>query len=138
MKIYVITAGCYSDYHICGVATTLEMAEKLKEYYTRSQWDSDAGIEIFDADSFEQAINYDERGYKFYQVFRNSDNGGITAFERKTYDGGIAVNQVTHNPHRSSYNPPYYEVYVYAKDEIHARKIGGDLISQYIYKHMDD
>ena len=32
-KIYVITAGEYSDYHICAVTTDKERAEFLKKWY---------------------------------------------------------------------------------------------------------
>ena len=30
---YVVTEGCYSDYHICGVFSTLEKAQEAKEFY---------------------------------------------------------------------------------------------------------
>lgn len=36
-KIYVVTAGEYSDYHICAVTTDRERAEFLKKWY----WDYD-------------------------------------------------------------------------------------------------
>ena len=38
-KIYVITAGEYSDYHICAVTTDKERAEFLKKWYFRSNGD---------------------------------------------------------------------------------------------------
>lgn len=41
-KIYVITAGDYSDYHICAVTTDKERAEFLKKWYFRN----DADVEI--------------------------------------------------------------------------------------------
>lgn len=48
MKIYVITKGCYSEYHICAVATDREKAEKLAKIYT-DRW-GDADVEEFDTD----------------------------------------------------------------------------------------
>ena len=48
MKIYVITKGCCSEYHICAVATDREKAEKLAKIYT-DRWD-DADVEEFDTD----------------------------------------------------------------------------------------
>lgn len=49
MKIYVITKGCYSDYHICAVATDPEKAKKLAEIYT-DRYDN-AEVEEFDTDN---------------------------------------------------------------------------------------
>ena len=34
MKVYVITKGCYSDYHICGATTDEEVAKKLVKKYS--------------------------------------------------------------------------------------------------------
>lgn len=48
MKVYVITKGKYSDYHVCGVATDKETAEKLRVLNT-DKWD-EANVEEFDTD----------------------------------------------------------------------------------------
>lgn len=48
MKVYVITLGCYSDYHICSVTLDKEQAEMLREKYS-SEYDS-AEIETYDTD----------------------------------------------------------------------------------------
>ena len=46
MKIYVITKGSYSDYHICTVTTDKEKAEKLAKIYS-DRYDS-AQVEEYD------------------------------------------------------------------------------------------
>lgn len=33
MKVYVITKGIYSDYHICGVALDKERANRLASFF---------------------------------------------------------------------------------------------------------
>lgn len=48
MKVYVITKGSYSDYHICAVATDPEEAEKLAKIYS-DRWD-DAEVEEYDTE----------------------------------------------------------------------------------------
>lgn len=49
MKVYVITEGNYSDYHICTVTTNKERAEKLVKIFS-DNWD-DAKIEEYDTES---------------------------------------------------------------------------------------
>ncbi len=34
MKIYIITKGSYSDYHICNVTTDYDKAKRYKEAYS--------------------------------------------------------------------------------------------------------
>lgn len=49
MKIYVITKGEYSDYHICAVTEDEKIAEKLQRIF--SDWDK-AKIEEYDTDNY--------------------------------------------------------------------------------------
>ena len=49
MKVYVITQGCYSDYHICAVAIDRKKAERIAKLYSSGQY-SLAEIEEFDTD----------------------------------------------------------------------------------------
>lgn len=47
-KIYVVTKGCYSDYHIIAATMDYELAKKIKEKFTDSERDWDeARIEVF-------------------------------------------------------------------------------------------
>lgn len=48
MKIYVITRGEYSDYHICGVATDKDSAEEKRKAY--SYHNDEAEIEEYDTE----------------------------------------------------------------------------------------
>ena len=48
MKIYIVTKGAYSDYHICGVAVDLKEAEHLQNVNT-DEWDI-ANIETYDTE----------------------------------------------------------------------------------------
>ena len=135
MKIYVITAGYYSDYHICGVATTLEMAEKLKEYYKNDIWNRDSiDIEIYDSNKYEQAVDFHSRGYRLFQITKYL-NGETSAWEREIYSDSIKINEVEFIPQRGIRGKPHYIVWVYAKTEEYAKKIGCDLIAQFQYEH---
>ena len=50
MKVYVITKGDYSEYHICAVETDHEKAQILKEKFS-TEW-SPARIEEFDTENY--------------------------------------------------------------------------------------
>ena len=68
MKVYVVTAGCYSDYHIEAVFTDPETAKAFANI------DSDREVEEYDADSVKMA----EAGIKariWYDPKHNEING---------------------------------------------------------------
>lgn len=48
MKVYVITAGYYSDYHICAVTTDEKKAHKIAEQCS-DRW-GDASVEEYDTE----------------------------------------------------------------------------------------
>lgn len=49
-KIYVITAGEYSDYHICAVTTDPDRAEKLRKHYYSEGYEGAEIEEFIDGD----------------------------------------------------------------------------------------
>lgn len=54
MKVYVVTQGDYSDYHICGVAVKKSVAEEIVRRIKRlSRFYSDARIEEYSTDEYE-------------------------------------------------------------------------------------
>lgn len=55
MKVYVITKGCYSDYHICAVTTNPDEAEVLKTKFSSDCWGS-ARIEEYDTDKYNDIL----------------------------------------------------------------------------------
>lgn len=55
-KVYVITSGCYSDYHICGVATDKEKANLLAERFSTSH--HTAEVEEYDTDDMAEYLRF--------------------------------------------------------------------------------
>lgn len=49
MKVYVITMGDYSDYHICAVTLDPDHAERLKTIFTKDY--DETRVEVFDTDA---------------------------------------------------------------------------------------
>lgn len=54
MKVYVITKGSYSDYHICAVTLDEQEAERLAKIHTDS-WDT-ADVEEWDTDEHQHLL----------------------------------------------------------------------------------
>lgn len=121
MIVYVITKGEYSDYGIYAVTLEKEKAEELKIRYS-DKWD-EAMIETYDTDDY-----YVEKG-RFYIVrigkssaIEISETGYIVPVEDR--------NKVELLQNRKT-NREEYVVFVKAKDEEHAKKIGADLVAKY-------
>ena len=53
MKIYVVTKGCYSDYHIITATTDEKLAYKIKEKFNGNSYYDKTDVEVFeDAEIF--------------------------------------------------------------------------------------
>lgn len=109
MKIYIITKGDYSDYHICNVTTDYEKAKRYKKAYSEN-W-GEACIEVYEDG---------ENGKENYCWAYNSVNNAVKISE---YNGKERV--------MTNREDKIYSVYVYAPDEKHAVKKAQDMIAKY-------
>lgn len=115
-KIYIVTAGEYSDYHIVAVTRDKDKAETIKKLYQSEAYSDDAEVEEWEDD-----VIIDK---PIYQVEQNSTE--INVSREKMHSEG-SLNQVYFN----KWFKPTYTVYVQADDEEHAKKIAFDLIAKY-------
>ena len=123
MKIYVITKGEYSDYHICAVATDLEKANALAEFYS-DRYDA-AEVEEYDTDDAPDLT----KGKRMYRI-RFAPSGDVTDINQSSpeyYDEEIWQ-------HR--YGPGYIYVNVQADNEEAAIKIGAERRAKYLAEKM--
>lgn len=109
MKIYIITKGDYSDYHICNVTTDYQKAQRYKEAYS-DDW-GEAWIEIY-KDGENSKENY---CWAYSPVSNTIEMSEYPWKERvwKNREGKI------------------YRVYVYAPDAKRAIKKAQDMIVKY-------
>lgn len=133
MKIYVITKGEYSDYHICAVTDDLERAKTLVMYYS-SAWE-DANIEEFDTE--EPIINTEPRPIFSISIKRD---GTITQEGKQawTYDPNYE-NEYNLYTYKYPICLPYYldfSAVICAEDYDHALKIAIDKRNQMIAEHL--
>ena len=87
-KVYVITAGEYSDYHICAVALDPQKAEQLKRVFDPSDY-TGARIEEWDTEKHD---DYLAGRTPYYVVFlENGDvfNAGKRDWNIEYFEPGI-------------------------------------------------
>lgn len=81
MKVYVITKGQYSDYHICAVTTNPDDAEILKRKFMSGGWGA-TNIEEYDTDNYNDIL----ANKKLYSIHFAKNGDIINAFENDDID----------------------------------------------------
>lgn len=119
-KVYIITKGSYSDYHICAVTLNKDTAKKLAKKYSEDEWDK-ALIEEYVLDDFTNCERYMYR-VGFYE------RGIDCTFDEYEHTEKIIYNNSAWTGVESII------VYVKAKDEEHAIKIAQDRRAEYLAK----
>lgn len=120
MKVYIITKGEYSGYHICAVTTDKKKAEILRKAHNDLDGWHKARIEKYDTDEFLTEI---ENRLKLYDCTLERDKPMVI------YE--VDIDYINSSDFKVRYNHSKYHVYVWAKDEEHALKIASDKIAEY-------
>lgn len=132
MKIYVITAGEYSDYHIVAVTTDKEKADNFVKVHNDSKrfYYDDAYVEEYDTDDFDIAVT--DRNAKYFKVF------GEWNYAQNCVE--IECDEIDSLEYIAERNSQYYNLmigdgsrwkfYCTAKDEDHAIKKATDWAGQ--------
>lgn len=127
MKVYVVTAGEYSDYQIVGVATTKEMADVIVAKHNLYDGYDEARIEEYDTDVYEPLRTNDQ--WSAWKNFNEQTNQWEIECERNNYVSE-EVNNVIVN--YDGHGKPYsYYVVVYAVNEESAIKIASEKFAEY-------
>lgn len=113
-KVYVLTDGSYSDYHIIGVFSTEKAGIKAQKEFG-------GDFEEYELDE----LGKDNR-VPFYVRF---DDTGTNCNPESSYNINMlnTIRCYTHPGHPH----PIYATYVMAEDKEHAIKIAADLVAQY-------
>ena len=128
MKVYVVTEGEYSGYHIVGVTTEKKKAEQYCKLTTKEWYEPE--IETYDTDSFAEDLTM----MKVYDVIVLKD-GSVYASECESGDGYDWESAIEHHVRYGRYARETYRVSVLAIDEEHAKKKGLDYIAEYKYRY---
>jgi hypothetical protein len=114
-EVYVVTKGDYSSYHIKGVFSTKEMADR----FLSNLQDSDATIETYVLDELDSWPN--ERK-SYYVWFDRDGNGDALDESPRKFDERVIPNG----------NGTHMHTYCWARDEEHAVKIANERRAQTI------
>lgn len=115
MKIYAITQGDYSDYHICALTISKEKAEKIKKLYTKNSGYEDAAM-------IEEYEDGEVEDIKFFWRYDSED-------DEVEIDKYAECNEKERAYKYSNHDS--YCAYVWSHDAEHARKKAQDMIAQY-------
>ena len=129
MTLYVVTEGEYSDYHIVGIYSTKELAEKVKKYHNGlydypdiEEWELDKDIPV----NLEDVREY-------YRVTYYSRQYGEGRWECSRFSK-IGKENITDCPWSiSKVFPKYFMIDIpcdRVKDEAHAVKIAQDKMAE--------
>lgn len=143
MKIYVITKGDYSDYHICAVATDRQKAELLKIFHS-TDYDN-AEIEEYETDDNVRKLEEAEAFEPIYRVIIDR-NGRIVSTRVATYHDpkdAVFSNEFDFYFGPGYNRPDFNSDYVFVanlitKDAEHAIKIACDKRAEMIERKRED
>lgn len=121
MKVYVLTSGEYSDYHIIGVLLDEEQAKIAAETMTTSRYDA-VDVEEYDTDE----LKFIKPGWKYWTIAFSDYDHAIMGITCHDYFGSLD------EPTRLGAHHKFWYVDVYAKDEDHAIKSASDKLNKYL------
>lgn len=117
-KVYVITKGCYSDYHICTITADPELAKRLVKIYSD---------DFNDAEIEEYKLNECNKRQLYGVVF--DKHGNIVKIKADEYEP-----QREEGVDTWSESDDDITFWVYAKNIDYAEKIAQDKRAEYIAK----
>lgn len=120
MKVYVLTSGVYSDYHIVGVLLDEEQARIAAE--VMSDRHNDVEVETYDTDD----LKFIKPGWKYWTIAFSERDHAIMDINCHNYFGSLDEPNLFGAYHKNWY------VDVYAEDEKHAIKNASDKLSKYL------
>ena len=132
MKVYVITEGSYSDYHIVCVTLDKKIAKEFCKLHTDKKDYRVFNLEEYDTDTMQllhdglSVFSVKMKGEKVWAVKCDEDDFHYWLDE---------LNDVSWwCPQKAGESERVYLVHVLAKDDAHAIKIATDLFTQFKYK----
>lgn len=129
MKVYAITAGEYSDYHIVAITDDKEKAEALADLINKQADDDDAYVEEYDTKDVDIAVAHPNR--KYFRVRAHAYNNWIIRCDEIDLDDYLQCRDQCHYivDKGNSFNNEWY-FYCSARGQDHAIKKATDWLAQ--------
>ena len=145
MKIYVITKGEYSGYHICAATTDKDRAEMLKRMASTDglygeeakieEYDDYMGLDLLPGKVYQVEIGYKDSAQTYFDVDDAYYVGGDELDRYRLYSRQDEIHGRIDKRVRND-GEIVYTAYVVAPNEDKAEKIGIDMIQEYRAKEM--
>lgn len=129
-KVWVVTKGEYSDYHIVRIFSNQEQAEKYAATFSRTSYGEAARVEEYPLDG-----SFDRQSIYWHVIYWHSGWNGKTGRSAKREEElpeKETLNEVVDLQKKHNWNTPHLGVWVQADSEDKAYKIGSDLVTQYL------
>lgn len=120
MKVYVLTSGEYSCYHILGVLLDEEQAKIAAEVMSDRR--NDVEVETYDTDD----LKFIKPGWKYWSIGFSERDHAVTDIICHNHFGSLDEPDLYGEYHKNWY------VDVYAEDEKYAIKNASDRLSKYL------
>lgn len=124
-KIYAITRGVYSEYHICAITTNPQRAEELKKFYTDNHNYDETNIEIF----YDGSPEVDTKNLRPIYTVSCTKNGrvnwSIDKWVNHEFENSFYLNEDF-----------YFTSSIDAPDEEHALKIAEDMRTKLVAERL--
>ena len=118
MKVYLVTEGDHSDYHVCCVCSTLDKARRAKAIYAADD------IEELELDKWPEV----PKGKLRYSVVMDKE-GNTAGASHISAEGAWNMEEILPVP---CFRKSSYRFTMFARDEKHAVKIANDRRAQMI------
>ncbi len=118
-KVYIITAGDYSDYHICAVYSSLKKAKEVLRFFP------DGGITTYDLDKYSEI----PQNMKLFSVGMKKDGSVYDNWTQESlgsYSMSAAGGSVIKKINNHWYPEPFRVSHIFAEDLQHAIKIANE------------
>lgn len=136
MKLYVVTAGCYSEYHICGIFESEEKAKLYVELNDSTDYYNE-GMAYHCEETLDDRLMDANDSRKLYSVNVYPDTGKMLVGEDEGYY------HLTPDPYFANFHEyrtydfnkhedvTVHGIHILANDKDHARKIAQDKYAEY-------
>ena len=131
MKVYAVTSGDYSDYHIVAITDDKEKAEALAELINKQDeyYDGSACVEEYDTKAVDIAVAHPNRKY-FKVVSSAIDKWIIRCFELSLDDYLQYKDHSCYFTQKSDHFYDYWNFYCFARSQDQAIKKATDWLAK--------
>lgn len=122
-KVFIVTKGCYSDYHIVAVFDSAELANAFKNSFSKSEYSDEIYVEEFTINPHKESLN---NHYKPFFVRMKKNGECLECRESGTYGFEEESDRCQFDVNFNMYT------HAFAKDKEHAIKIANERRAQLI------